>query len=170
MRRESSVTRAIGPVTRGLAALLGAVVGLGIASAAAALALRPRLSRVPDPGADEIELGAVFGSLDFRSEAPAFRGGRVMCWYAGVDLDLRGATLDAAGADLLVWTVFGGTGIRVPEDWPVDSRGIALFGGAGSSARAPGREEGGPVLRVRHRTLFGGFGLVARPDEGTAPV
>ncbi len=93
-----------------------------------------------------------------------------MCWYAGADLDLRGSRLDPAGADLLVWTVFGGTSIRVPREWPVELRGIALFGGADSSALSPGPDGGGSVLRIRHRTLFGGTGVSSTPDRRAVPV
>jgi hypothetical protein len=149
-------------------ALVGAALGLSIASALAALVMRPRLSGVAEPGDDEVELNAVYGSLVFRSEARAFRGGRVICWYSGIDVDLRNATLDPAGADLEVWTVYGGTRIRVSESARVDSHGVAVFGGAGSTASPPDGS-GAPVLRIRHRTLFGGLGVVAAPpDEALA--
>jgi hypothetical protein len=146
-------------------AFFALVLGLSLASALAALVMRPRLSGVADPGDDELDLGTVYGSLEFRSEATAFRGGRVICWYSGMDLDLRGAALDPVGADLVVWTLYGGTRIRVPEAWRVDSHGIAVFGGAGSTATPPDGGSDGPALHVRHRTLFGGFGVIAEADD-----
>ena len=151
-------------------AFFALVLGFSVASALAALVMRPRLSGETDPTDNEVDLAAVYGSLVFRSEATAFRGGRVVCWYSGVDVDLRGATLDSAGAALDVWTLYGGTRIRVPEAWSVDSHGIAVFGGAGSTATPPDHDAPGPVLSVRHRTLFGGFGVVAAPDDEVIDV
>ena len=151
-------------------AFFALVLGFSVASALAALVMRPRLSGETDPTDNEVDLAAVYGSLVFRSEAAAFRGGRVVCWYSGVDVDLRGATLDSAGAALDVWTLYGGTRIRVPEAWSVDSHGIAVFGGAGSTATPPDAGGDAPVLRVRHRTLFGGFGVVAAPDDEVIDV
>jgi len=151
-------------------AFFALVLGLSLASALAALVMRPRLSGETDPGDDEVDLSTVYGSLVFRSEATAFRGGRAICWYSGMDVDLRGAALDPAGAELVVWTLYGGTRIRVPEAWRVDSHGIAVFGGAGSTATPPDGSFDGPVLRVRHRTLFGGFGVIAAADDEVLDV
>jgi len=146
-------------------AFFAVVLGFSLASALAALVMRPRLSGAANPADDEVDLSVVYGSLVFRSEATAFRGGRVICWYSGMDVDLRGAILDPAGGDLLVWTLYGGTRIRVPEAWHVDSHGIAVFGGAGSTATPPDGDSETPVLHVRHRTLFGGFGVIAEADD-----
>jgi hypothetical protein len=43
--------------------------------------------------------------------------------------------------------------------------GIAIFGGA--TRMTPGADElgDGPLLRVRHRTVFGGLGVIAEPDD-----
>ncbi len=146
-------------------AFFAIVLGLSFASALAALVMRPRLSGEADTTDDEVEVSAVYGSLAFRSEATAFRGGRVVCWYSGMDVDLRAATLDPAGAALEVWTLYGGTRVRVPQDWRVDSHGITVFGGASSLATPPDGGFGGAVLRIRHRTIFGGFGVMAEPDD-----
>jgi len=148
-----------------------ATIGASLASALAAAVMRPRLMDDAEPADDDLELSAVYDGRDFRSEATALRGGRVICWYAGLEVDLRGARLDPAGADLEVWTVFGGTRIRVPEDWAVRMRGIAAFGGAAADTRpldeaAPSA----PVLTVRHRTVFGGFNVVAAADDEAVPV
>jgi hypothetical protein len=156
--------------TRLFLLFVGAVLGSAIASAVAAALMRPRLQDSTQPEDDEIDVAAVFGSRVFRSSADAFAGGRVICWYSGVDVDLRGAALDPAGAELEVWTAFGGTRIRVPEDWDVESHGIAVFGGAGNSAARPAPESASPRLVVRHRTFFGGFAVAAEPDDETLAV
>lgn len=148
-------------------AFAGTVLGLGLSSALAAAVLKSRLPDLAEPEDDLIELAVIYGGRDFRSTATAFRGGRLVCWYGGANVDLRGARLADDGADLLVWTVFGGTSIRVPPDWRVELRGTALFGGAEGPTPPAGPSVDGPVLRIRHRTLFGGVGVSARPGEET---
>ena len=54
----------------------------------------------------------------FASTAPSFRGGRVLSWYAGTDVDLRDAKLDPAGAHLEIRTVFAGTRVVVAPASP----------------------------------------------------
>ncbi len=146
-------------------AFLGLSLGAGLASAAAAAVMKPRLPDRAEPEDDELDLVTIYGSRQLRSTASAFRGGRVICWYAGAELDLRGAHLDPAGAELAVWTIYGGMRIQVPEDWRVDSHGVAVFGGAGSGAARPEPGFDGPVLSIRHCTIFGGIGVVAEPDD-----
>ena len=145
--------------------LVGAILGSALASAVAAALMRPRLQDSTQPEDDEIDVASVYGSRVFRSSARAFAGGRVISWYSGVDVDLRAATLGAAGGDLLVWTIFGGTRVRVPESWIVESHGIAVFGGATNTAARAGASPDEPRLTMRHRTLFGGFGVMAEPDD-----
>jgi hypothetical protein len=141
-----------------LLAFLGAVFALSLASLAAAVYMKPRVPDEARPEDDEIQLGAVLDGRDFTSEATSFRGGRIVCWYGGLDVDLRGAQLDPNGADLNVFTLFGGTRIRVPEEWRVEMRGMSVFGGATEpEATFESLEPTAPVLRVRHRTVFGGL-------------
>jgi predicted membrane protein len=147
--------------------LIGFTIAVTIASLAStvvALVMRDRFPDDAEPDDDEIDLATMLRSRQFRSEATAFRGGRVISWQGGADIDLRGARLDPAGARLEAWTVFGGMRIRVPEDWRVQMHGLAFFGGAGSTAPKPD-ETDAPALTINHRTIFGGFGVTAEPDD-----
>lgn len=153
-----------------LAAFTIAVTAGSLASVVTALFMGDRFPNDAHPEDDEIEVATILGTGSFRSEASAFRGGRVICWHAGADVDLRGARLDPDGAELEVWTVFGGLAIRVPETWPVQMRGIAVFGGAGSAATKPAEGETGPGLAIRYRVLFGGLGVAAEPDDEVLAV
>ena len=92
-----------------------AFVGVTAVSAVLALQRKRDAPPPPDPDADEIELVAIFDELDFRSEAQAFRGGRVECWFGGGTLDLRGATLHPDGAVLHTQAIFGGGSVIVPS-------------------------------------------------------
>ena len=162
---EEGSMRALRFLARLLLAVVGLTLGVSIVSVGVAAAMKPRLPDRSRPEDDELDMTAIFDSRRLRSSSGAFRGGRLICWQGSADLDLRGAQLDPAGGDLLVWTVFGGTRILVPQDWPVDARGVAVLGGARSAAAAPEPGRAGPVLSIRHRTVFGGLAVVAGPDD-----
>jgi hypothetical protein len=139
-----------------------ALLLFGLVWAAAVIGALLRKSQVlpmSEPDEDEVTLSAVFAPLAFRSTATAFRGGTIDCWFGGGTIDLRGATLDPAGALLQAKAVFGGAQIAVPADWHVvvHSRGL---GGVG---RMAGAEEddlpAGPTLTLEVVSLFGGFGI-----------
>jgi len=157
-------------VVRFLARLLGLVIGAslvaGIASALAAVGYKKKAPPLPDVAADEMELVVVMDGARLASTAAAFRGGRVVCWYAAVDLDLRDAALDPAGADLEVRTVFGGTRIVVAPGVPVTASGPAVFGARTIETHGRVVVAGRPGLRVTGFTLFGGLQVtVAEPGE-----
>lgn len=131
-----------------------------IASAVAAAVARRRLVSIGGPEDDSVELVSIFGSLDFRSVARSFRRGTLLAWYAGAQVDLRGATLDPGGADLEVTTIFAGANVVVPEGWRVSVCGPAVFGANNAPAGSgPGPEA--PELRVRARTVFGALTVAA---------
>jgi hypothetical protein len=155
-------------LVRLLLAFVLATLGFSLVSALAAALMRPRLADDAAPGDDELELAAVYTGREFRSVASAFTGGRLICWYSGLDVDLRAARLDLAGGDLEIWTVFGGTRVQVPSDWRIVLRGISIFGGADAETTPFDDLEPGPVLQVRHRTIFGGFTVHADPGEALA--
>ncbi|MFH0751261.1 MAG: hypothetical protein V2B17_05450 [Chloroflexota bacterium] len=152
-------------MVRFLAKLLGLVFGLslaaGIASALAAVSFKKKAPPRPEAGADEIDLVAVMDGARLASTAASFRGGRVISWYAGVDLDLREATFDPAGARLEIRTVFGGTRVIVVPGVPVIVSGPAIFGGAMNTTDAPEPTPAAPGLEITGFTLFGGLQVIA---------
>ena len=121
----------------------------------------PRTTRRPN----EPTIAAVFAGERFASRAPALRGGRIITWFAGHDVDLREATLDPAGAvhaapddvrrhpDRRAATA-GGSGRSV----------LSIIGG--TARRDPGRAElpdDAPVLELRGFTIFGGARVTTDP-------
>jgi hypothetical protein len=128
-----------------------------------------------DPDADDVDLVATSSELDFRSTSSAFRGGSVTTWFGGGVLDLRGATLDPAGATLRVNALFGGGNLVVPEGWNVETR-ITGLGGVGDGRPKIGRPADAPTLRFEGVATFGGWGIPrsrttrrssrARPPDG----
>jgi predicted membrane protein len=114
----------------------------------------------PDPKADEVELNATFGPLEFRSEAGAFRGGSVTTWFGGGEIDLSNATLAPEGATLHMNALFGGGNLIVPESWNIETRLVGI-GGAGDGRPAVERPDDAPTLRVEGTALFGGWGITS---------
>ncbi len=124
--------------------------------------LKGRAAVDQDPAADEVDLVATFAPLEFASTASSFRGGSVTTWFGGGTVDLRGATLDPAGATLHANALFGGGSLIVPEDWRVETRLIGI-GGAGDSRPDGNRAEGAPTLRLEGTAIFGGWGISSEP-------
>jgi hypothetical protein len=150
--------------TRIVGLLIGASIVAGIAGALAAVNYKKRAPARPDAAADEIDLVGVMEGTEFASTAASLRGGRVICWYAAVDVDLRDAALDPGGASLEVRTVFGGTRIIVAPGVPVTLSGPAVFGGrmnttAATDAPAPAPDA--PGLAITGFTIFGGLRVIA---------
>ena len=143
--------------------------------AAAGLAFVKRRAVVPqEPDADEVDLVASFGQLDYTSTANAFRVGSVQTWFGGGVVDLRQATLDPMGATIEVNALFGGGNLVVPEDWNVETK-VAGIGGIGDGRPQRDRSPEAPTLRVEGIALFGGWGITSEPadepgEEVLAPV
>ena len=145
-----------------LVAMAGAAVG--------ALTLKRRIVQRASPDADEISLAAIFKPISFESRATSFRGGDVELWYGGGIIDLRGATLDPAGATLRVRTVFGGAQLLVPEGWQVTTRVMGI-GGAGDGRPRMDRATDAPRLTIEGTAFFGGLGVTSDiPAEAVRSV
>ncbi len=73
----------------------------------------------------------------------------------GSDLDLRGASFPAGRVTVTAIAIMGGSTIWVPEGARVELSGFALMGG--NSNRVPNAAtSGGPLIRVKAWSLFGG--------------
>jgi hypothetical protein len=153
---------------RFLLGLLGllALAGLVLPPLAAVVA-KARLAGTDetDETADEINLVAIFDGVDVTSRAASFRGGNVLAWYGRGDLDLRGATLDPAGARLRARSIFGGLRILVPVSWRVEVHSVAVFGGVGNSTDPSKADPASPTLTIDALSAFGGLAIVNEPDE-----
>jgi hypothetical protein len=140
-------------------------VGTGVALfygtlAAAAFVLRWRIKSEGDETSDELALAAVARGAELRSRATALRGGSARAIMGGLQLDLRGATLDPAGARLELSAVFGGIQVNVPPDWNVEVvRSRSLLGGV---AHPPPTDIGAgpaPLLELYCRAVLGGIDI-----------
>jgi len=132
-----------------------------VALALAAVRYKQTAPARPEADADAFDLVVVMDGARYASTAAAFRGGRATCWYGGLDVDLREATLDPAGARLEVRTAFGGTRIVVAPDVLVRVRVPAVLGGTSDETGAATPTANGRGLEISGFTVLGGLQVIA---------
>ena len=141
---------------------LGVLAGMAIAVAFVKRAVPSR----GDEDSDELSLVAIFDGIDLKSRANAFKGGSMLAWFGGIDVDLSEANL-APGARLSVHTVLGGISIRTPTNWRLESNVKAFAGGV--DARTPSEADGdAPVLTLEGMALLGGVAVGPKADATAA--
>ncbi len=147
-----------------LAVFVIGILAFATGSAVYAAVARGRITTTDDVTSNEPTIAAIFRSGRFASRAPALRGGRVVTWFAGHDVDLRGAALDPGGAILELSVLFGGTQIAVPDGWQVRSRVRSIFGGTQVDLDQMDRDDAAPLLEIRGLALFSGARVTSNPD------
>jgi hypothetical protein len=78
---------------------------------------------------------AVWGGGEYRIRAKDFRGGNLVAFMGGFDVDLREADIEGDEAVIDVNCLMGGGVIRIPENWAVSMRVSAFMGGHSLKAR-----------------------------------
>lgn len=119
-----------------------------------------------DERSDEFKIAAICGGKKFQSRAEHLRSGAVVASMGGIDLDLRDATLDPAGATIDLNATMGGVQITVPEAWAVDIDKSALAGGV--EAKVTAREDlpdDAPSLHIRAVVRMGGALVTTGVDD-----
>jgi hypothetical protein len=157
------MNRLLRGVTRVFALVVAVTTLFGIGSAVVAAVTKRRIETTTDPASNEPTATSVFAGERFESRAPALRGGRVITWFAGHDVDLRGATLDPLGATLDLRTMYGGTQVAIPEGWRVESHVRSIFGGTQVDIHVADLPADAPVLQLRGFSLFGGVRVTTSP-------
>ena len=131
---------------------LGALAGVMLAAAVAKVVVQSR----GDEESDELSLAAIYEGVELKSRARAFRGGSLLAWFGGIELDLREAELDP-GARLDAHAIFGGIEIRTPPDWRVESSATAFLGGVTSRPAPADDDPSAPLLTLTGMAIFGGI-------------
>jgi len=157
------VNRLLRALTRVFALFVVASTLLGMGSAAVAAVTKRRIETTKDPASNEPTAASVFAGDRFESHAPALRRGRVITWFAGHDVDLRGATIDPSGATLHLRTMYGGTQVAIPEGWRVESHVRSVFGGTQVDVNQADLPADAPLLELRGFSLFGGVRVTTSP-------
>ena len=86
-------------------------------------------------GGRDLDLFA-FMSYITRSVSDVFRGGQTSAIMGACEIDLRGAHIEGQ-AVINVFAFWGGVEIRVPSDWMVEGRGLAVLGAFEDKSRRP---------------------------------
>jgi len=80
---------------------------------------------------------AVMGGVVRKCNSPNFRSGDLTAIMGGCEIDLREASIEGPPAVISTFALWGGIEIKVPADWSVASKGIALLGGFEDATKPP---------------------------------
>jgi len=89
-----------------------------------------------------------------KNESKDYKGGKVSTVLGGADIDLREAVIKDE-AVLNVFTVLGGTDIRVPVGWEVKSTITPIAGGVEVKTKPAGKNA--PILTIVGDVVLGGI-------------
>ena len=98
---------------------------------------------------------AILGGGEYRIKAKDFRGGELVAFMGGFDVDLREADIEGNEASINVNCLMGGGVIRVPETWAVSMRVAAFMGGHSLKAREGAQVQ--KTLIVKGIAIMGGI-------------
>lgn len=99
----------------------------------------------------------ILGGVERANHSSDFRGGELTTVMAGCEIDLRKASIRADQAVLNVFAMWGGIGIRVPEEWTVILEGYPILGGIVDKTRPSRDAEVRPQrLIIRGMAIMGG--------------
>lgn len=105
---------------------------------------------------DVIDEMAVLGGGERVITSQNFQGGKLTALFAGHEVDLRGSKLEPGRQTIEIFTMFGGTEIKVPEDWTVKSEVTPILGGFSDKRKVTGSDPE-RVLVLKGTVLFGGI-------------
>ena len=153
---------------RSARSILAFKLGVWAGLTGAALFFKRAVPSRGDEESDELALVAVFDGIDLKSRAKAFKGGSMLAWFGGIEVDLREAQL-APGAKLAVNAFFGGIDLKTPPGWRIESAAKSVAGGV--DVRTPAQEDPtAPVLTLEGTAVFGGIAVRAKDDGPAAPA
>lgn len=105
---------------------------------------------------DYIDLTTAFGGVRRAVISKNFKGGEILTFMGGADIDLRQADFSHA-ITIDATNIFGGTKLLVPASWDVQSEIVAIFGGVDDKRQVNAQAiDHNKVLRLEGTCLFGG--------------
>jgi predicted membrane protein len=91
-----------------------------------------------------------------------YRGGRIIAFMGGCELDLTRADMENLPAELEIIAIWGGVEIKVPEGWEVTGNVLPIMGGADIRTKAA---PGGRKLIVNGVVIMAGVDIKSVPAE-----
>jgi predicted membrane protein len=101
------------------------------------------------------EATAILGGSTRKLSAANFQGGDAVAIMGGCEIDLRDCGSEGGPAEIDTFAFWGGIEIRVPEDWEVQVKGLAVLGGYGDETRSI-EGDGRKVLVITGTVIMGG--------------
>lgn len=115
---------------------------------------------VMDEGEDRrdfVDVTAVFGGIKKNVLSKTFKGGDIVSFMGGSEIDLTQADFSGR-VKIDVTNIFGGTKLVVPSSWDVQSDVTAVFGGVDDKRKIGGVNlDHGKVLVLDGTCMFGGI-------------
>jgi len=118
-----------------------------------------RSAGIDSAGSDsEFNHIAVFSGFKRRTTSKNFRGGKILAFMGGFQIDLRNADIEGDTATIEAISIMGGGEIKVPYTWRVSVEGIGLFGGYADETdqTAPAGAASQKHLIVKGASIMGG--------------
>ncbi|WP_053225115.1 LiaI-LiaF-like domain-containing protein [Roseivirga seohaensis] len=107
--------------------------------------------------ANKINDTAIFGGGDKVINSSSFKGGSLTAIFGGSTIDLTQAKLADGRNEIDVFYMFGGSKIRVPQDWNVQVSVTGIFGGMSDKRKLiDPQADGNKELIIRGTAIFGG--------------
>jgi len=121
------------------------------------LILKPFRRRGVNIGDDSgvFEATAILGGSNRRLSAANFQGGDATAIMGGCEIDLRDCGSEGGPAEIDTFAFWGGVEIKVPEDWEVQVKGLAILGGYGDETRTV-EGDGHKILVITGMAIMGG--------------
>jgi len=111
------------------------------------------------PEEDYIDSVSVFGSTKRNILSKNFRGGEVVNFFGGTELNLMQADITKPIVLDMV-QVFGGAKLIVPSNWTIHtSEVVSVFGGVDDKRMVQGNLDPNKILILRGTNVFGGLEL-----------
>ena len=121
------------------------------------LILKPFRRRGVKIGDDSgvFEATAILGGANRKLSSANFQGGDATAIMGGCEIDLRDCGSEGGPAEIDTFAFWGGVEIKVPNDWDVQVKGLAILGGYGDETRTV-QGEGRKVLVITGIAIMGG--------------
>lgn len=110
----------------------------------------------PENDSNTIEDTAIFSGGDKVINALDFKGGTLTAIFGGSNIDLTTSDISTTPAVVDVFFMFGGSKIRVPQDWDVQFKVTNLFGGLSDKRVLTQNPNGQKKLIIKGLIIFGG--------------
>jgi len=110
-----------------------------------------------DGSPSDLRLFAAFAGHEVQNASPDFKGGHLTALFGGFEVDLRNARVVERPAIIDITCIFGGGEIRIPEDWNIENRSVAMFGATEDSRPASTEQNAEVDLVISGVVLFGGL-------------